>query len=368
MDERQGSRPRREAISWQTSAAVALCAIPAVFWAVWGGAELFHESGTWYAGMVQYVLPWVPFALLGVVGLLWARLLAVVTVPLIGVAAFYVVHGYLRTGSLSLLVGFIVVGLAPLIAVTVLFWRGRGPAPAPSSVLGRILRPPRCRAALGVLALPTVTFVAIAAVNYVDWAQRSDDGYRGQRLIEGNGVTLVWAARGPGWPEHGGRSWNEIALFGLPPVGFEGKEAGTDGLCGTGRDRAEGWEEGCATQADLLVHNVCLYLNEDGTALLNEAAGIWRMPTTDELVRSLTRKGANAGCAWNGKTGRQECTGRPLRETPLWDPTTNYDGVYLFGEEASSTGAYYVYAEATVQVLQKYQQARSHNYRCVREP
>ena len=358
----------RHPISWQTSVAVLVCLLPAVFWAIWGGAELFHESGTWYAGMVQYVLPWVPFILIGVVGLFWPRLLALLTVPLIGAAAFYIVRGYLGSGNLSLLIGFIVVGLAPLVGLTVLFWRGRGPAPAPSSLAGRMLRPPRRWAGVGIVVLPVGTFIAISAVNYVDWARRADDGYRGERVIEGNGVTLVWAAQGPGWPEHGGRSWNEVALYGLPPAGFEAKGDGHDGLCGSGGSRQEGWEEGCATQSDLLSHNVCLYLSDDGTTLQSEPVGVWRMPTMDELLRSLTRKGANAGCTWNGKTGRQACDARPLRETPLWDPTTNYDGVYLFGEEESSTGAYYVYAEATVQVLSKYRQAKSHNYRCVREP
>ena len=130
----------------------------------------------------------------------------------------------------------------------------------------------------------------------------------------------------------------------------------------------EGWESGCATQSDFLRYNVCLYLNEEGTALLPEPQGIWRMPTMDELVRSLTRKGENAGCVWNGKAGSQRCEVRPLRETPLWDPTANYDGVYLFEEEADASRAYYVYAESTVQAIAKYTRAKSHNYRCVREP
>jgi len=73
------------------------------------------------------------------------------------------------------------------------------------------------------------------------------------------------------------------------------------------------------------------------------------MPTTDELVRSLARKSENAGRTWSGKTGRQSCKVRPLRETPLWDPKANYDGVYLLAGEADASRAYHVYAESTVQ-------------------
>ncbi len=365
MPESRKPRQAARSISWQTSIALFLCLVPAVFWAVWGGAELFHEAGTWYLGMMQYVIPWVPFVLVALIGLSWPRFSAVVALPLAAVALWFIARGYARSGDVSFLVGFIAVGLAPLLAVTFLFWRGRWPASRPSSWLARILRPPRRWAAAAMLTLPTVTFVAIASVNYVDWIQRADDGYRDERVIVGNGVTLTWAGRGPGWPEHGGRSWNEIALYGLPPVGFEGKADGRDSLCQPGRDRPSDWESGCATQSDFLRYNVCLYLNEEGTALLPEPQGIWRMPTMDELVRSLTRKGANAGCTWNGKTGRQPCEVRPLRETPLWDPTANYDGIYLLAGEADASGAYYVYGEGTVQISAKYSQARSVNYRCV---
>ncbi len=47
---------------------------------------------------------------------------------------------------------------------------------------------------------------------------------------------------------------------------------------------------------------LCRYLSEDGLTLMAEPQGIWRMPTTDEIVRSLARHGQNAGCAWDGET------------------------------------------------------------------
>jgi hypothetical protein len=32
---------------------------------------------------------------------------------------------------------------------------------------------------------------------------RLDDGDRGPRLVRGNGVQLIWAPEGPGWPNDG---------------------------------------------------------------------------------------------------------------------------------------------------------------------
>ena len=56
---------------------------------------------------------------------------------------------------------------------------------------------------------------------------RVDDGDRGARLIEGNSVTLIWAPKGPGWnwtqPWDGHPSWDHLALYGVPPIGFGDK-------------------------------------------------------------------------------------------------------------------------------------------------
>ena len=43
---------------------------------------------------------------------------------------------------------------------------------------------------------------------------------------------------------------------------------------------------------------------------------IWRMPATDEVLRSLVRRGENAGAEWNGKLGRMSFHVMPDKETP----------------------------------------------------
>lgn len=76
-----------------------------------------------------------------------------------------------------------------------------------------------------VIGIPLI--VAIGTTIY--WAPliltRVDDGNRDARLIEGNSITLVWAPRGPGWnwkqPWGGYPSWDALALYGVPPVGFK---------------------------------------------------------------------------------------------------------------------------------------------------
>jgi hypothetical protein len=51
-----------------------------------------------------------------------------------------------------------------------------------------------------------------------------------------------------------------------------------------------------------------------------EPQGIWRMPTTDEIVRSLARPGENADCTWDGAAGSPDCRIAPDKERPLWAP------------------------------------------------
>ncbi len=106
-------------------------------------------------------------------------------------------------------------------------------------------------------------------------AGRVDDGNRGARTVEGNGVRLVWAPEGPGWPRHG-VSWDESLRR-------------------------------------------CRYLTEDGKSLAEVPQDIWRLPTVDESVRSLARHGKNCGGVWDPETGRASYEIKPDKESPLWD-------------------------------------------------
>ncbi|KPK82448.1 MAG: hypothetical protein AMS25_02400 [Gemmatimonas sp. SM23_52] len=62
-----------------------------------------------------------------------------------------------------------------------------------------------------------------------------------------------------------------------------------------------------------------------------EAQNIWWMPTTNEIVRSLVRRGANAGCTWNGAEGSADCELQPNKDSPLW--ASDMDPVYYWSAD-----------------------------------
>ena len=95
------------------------------------------------------------------------------------------------------------------------------------------------------------------------------------RIVEGNGVTLAWAPRGPGWPDKG-VSWKEA-------------------------------------------QRICRYLSEDGVTIMDEEQNIWRLPTVDEAVRSMMLHGENAGGIWDSVKEKAMYELTPDKETPLWD-------------------------------------------------
>lgn len=168
---------------------------------------------------------------------------------------------------------------------------------------------------------------------------RVDDGGSDAVLIEGNKVQLIWAPEGPGWSRGMGASreagyllpednlsWNEIAFYGVPPVGFGDKPVLED------RD---------ATIDDMNTTGLCCYLSEDGLTLMDEPRYIWRMPTVDEIVRSLVRHGENAGCNWDGESQCADCLVLPDKETPLW--AADLSPIYYWAaDEYDEHEAYYV--------------------------
>jgi hypothetical protein len=170
-------------------------------------------------------------------------------------------------------------------------------------------------------------------------------------LIEGNGVALVWAPSGPGWYEHY-YSWNDIAFYGVSPVGFGEKP---------------GYEDRDATLEDMNTTGLCCYLSEDGLTIMNEPQYIWRMPTVDEIVRSLVRHGENAGCTWDGKSERANCQVLPDKETPLWAP--DWSPIYYWAaDEYDEHKAYYVSYNGRLNYQPKSWGNQRHGYRFVRDP
>ena len=275
-------------------------------------------------------------------------------------------------------------GSAILILVGVLFLfearrqrrlEAAGVAP-PSSWLRRNVR------YVIALGIPLLIIVGVTATELPGVLARFDDGIRTARVIDGNGVRLEWAPAGPGWnwkqPAGWILSWDHLATYGMgkPSVKtlrlVDGRVTWEDKTGASGSEAAKvEWRRANATQAhavaaDMNATGLCGYLTEDGLSLADRRLGIWRMPAADEMVRSLSRDGKNAGCAWNGQAGFSKCRERPDKETPLWaaDQSPIY---YWAADERTSDLVWYVAYNGAVQAQPKNFGNPRHGYRCVRE-
>jgi hypothetical protein len=172
-----------------------------------------------------------------------------------------------------------------------------------------------------VTGTPVLIFTACAAEPISRLMTRVDDGIVSARAIKGNGVTLMWAPRGPGWPQKG-CSWNDA-------------------------------------------NDACRRLSEDGLHLENSPVDIWRLPTLDEAVRSMTRAGVNAGGVLDKKTITPSYKRNPDKETPLWAPTSRV--IYLWtATEAPDNRAYFIAANGYIRTRPKDLAMGSHAFRAVR--
>ena len=160
-------------------------------------------------------------------------------------------------------------------------------------------------------------------------------------------MKVNWQQSWGGYP-----SWDALAWYGLPPLGLK-----------DGDQRPPGH----ATQSDMMRLGLCRYLDATGKQLMPEPQNIWRMPTTDELVRSLVHHGENAGCARQEELGKVHCEQSPDKETPLWAP--DQPPIYMWsGEEYDEEEAFFVSYNGWVKKQPKSWGNPRHGYRCVREP
>jgi uncharacterized membrane protein len=326
-----------------------------VFWTFWGFGEMYHEGwfGAWY-NRLPYMAP---VALTLIPTLIAFRWPIVGGLVLIGIGLF-------ALGFFDNDVAFIGLSVAAVGGLFVLdgWMKRREPQRAAADERPWWRRHIRYVLAMG---LPAVVAVLMSAYNLPIVLARIDDGDRSARLVEGNGVSLVWAPEGPGWnykQEWGGYpSWSDVALYGVDPVGFDDKPGYLELS-----PSADEWI--FPSDEDMQATNLCRYLTEDGTALADAPVDAWRMPTTDELVRSLVHHGENAGCVWDGEYRTQvECERRPDKESPLW--ATDHASIYYWTADSyDEKRGYFVAYNGTVNATMKRGGNPRHSYRCVRDP
>ena len=267
--------------------AVGISIAIASVWTIWGILETFHEG--WYLESVwqnillmlrQYLLFTVVFVLLTLMSIRWYKIGAAIF--LVAAIAF----GFFFRGASLAVMALI---LPPMVILGLLYLFGR---PAP-----------RRYAYLTVIIVPIVIILALGIPNGIRVSQRLNDGDFGMRQVAGNGVELVWAPQGPGWPDHG-VSWDEA-------------------------------------------NRICRYLSADGTTLEDTPQDIWRLPTIAEAVASMTRKGINAGGTWNPETMTATYKTTPDKETPLWNPHTQII-YYWTANEMNEKKAYMIVYDGKV--------------------
>jgi hypothetical protein len=294
--------------------AVGFSVVISSLWAYWGISEAFHEGwrmgGLWknIAGVFAYLIPMfvtIAVSIYALISPIGGGLIYIGFGIIFSVFIFAISSSY--WSSIWAALSWFPVTLL-LIIIGAFYWIAR---PKPDKFIYGL--------AIGIPLLIVIAF-GIEPANRV--AGRIDDGIRDARLVEGNGVRLIWASAGPGWPDHG-----------------------------------VNWEK---------ARQICLYLSEDGKTLMKIPQNIWRLATVDEAVRSMARHGRNCGGVWDPKEERTKYKTKPDKESPLWDTTSQI--IYWWtGTEKDQNTAYVVVYNGVVYSESKDFQIGSRSFRAVKE-
>jgi hypothetical protein len=247
--------PRRTA-GW---IAVGISTVITCLWAFWGIIENFHEgwyTESWLSNMglmfVQYLSPMLIFMGVTLISITWPRFGG-------GLHMVFALLAIWFFQAFSNAATFLII--APLIGLGLLYWFGRP-------------RPRRIALSLAI-GLPMLTLIIFGIEPVLRVSGRLDDGNLQAQQVQGNGVNLIWAPEGPGWPRTG-VNWHEA-------------------------------------------QQVCRYLGEDGLTSALVPQHIWRLPTVDEAVRSMARHGQNSGGVWDAENAQATYQTTPDKESPLWN-------------------------------------------------
>lgn len=281
------------------------------FWAFWGIIENFHE-GWFFASfwqniglmLVQYLSPMFIFLLVALLSIRFHRAGAVLHFLFAAFVCWF--FGGFKHQAVAIFI------LSPLIILGLFYWFGD----------------PRPKRSAYILAagLPLLIMLGFGIEPAFRVAGRFNDGDLGERLIEGNGVRLIWAGEGEGFPTRGGKTWEEAA-------------------------------------------SQCRHLSaEDGVTLTDAPQNVWRLPTVEEAVRSASRHNKNSGGIWNDETKTASYDLAPDKESPLWN--VNSMVIYRWtATEADDQRAFMIVYSGKVSARDKRSAPPAYfAFRCVKEP
>jgi hypothetical protein len=298
------STDKRKLTGW---IALSISTLVTCFWAFWGIVENFHEG--WYfesllsnLGLmfVQYLSPMLIFMAVTLLSIFWPRFGGGLHIAFALLAIWF--FQAFSNAAIFLII-------LPLIGMGLLYWVGR--------------LEPRKLAASVALAFPLLTLVIAGIGPAIHVSQRLDDGDLRARLIHSNGVDLVWAPDGPGWPREG-TNWHDA-------------------------------------------QKACDYLSEDGLTVSPTPQGIWRLPSVDEAVRSMARHGQNSGGVWDGEILEATYDTTPDKESPLWNLHSQV--IYWWtATEVDEDQAYIIVYDGKVWPRSKDFGPAYLGFRCVKQP
>ena len=197
----------------------------------------------------------------------------------------------------------------PLVLLGALYWIGR---PQPRKLASGL-----------VIALPALALLVCGAEPAWRIAGRLNDGNLQARLVIGNDVRLVWAPDGPGWP-HQGVDW------------YEAKRR-------------------------------CQYLAADGQDLSAAPVNIWRLPTIEEAVRSMSRHGRNSSGVWEPQSTSASYKTTPDKESPLWNIHSQI--IYWWtATDVDQQNSYIIVYDGKAWVRRKQIHPSYLGFRCVKSP
>jgi len=326
-------------------------------WAFWGAAEFYYEAwGLPFPEPLYYFMPFFISLTLTLLVFKWPRLGGWIIILLGGAFTIFIMRPRIISGQLTTqaFLSWFPVTFLTLFVGGMFIWGGQAAFHNAQKANDHPWWRRNLRFMLA-LGLPVLIIMGTSGYMLPSVLTRVDDGDRSARLIEGNDVRLVWAPAGPGWnwqQSWGGYpGWDALAWYGLLPIGLK---------------NGDSLPAEYATQLDMENTGLCRFLDETGKQLMPQPQEIWRMPTTDELVRSLVYHGENAGCVWDGSLDKVACNQTPDKETPLWAP--DQAPIYMWsGEEYSDEEAFFVSYNGWVKIQPKPWGNPRHGYRCVRE-
>lgn len=289
-------------------AAVVMSTMAASFWAFWGIVENFHEG--WYhhslvlrLGMMlgQYLLPMLLILGAAIVALSYQRLGVFLHIA----AAAWTAWHFRGAAVLVVYVSIVL----PLLLMAAGYGLGRPE--------------PRKTARLVVIGVPLVVLIAAGVSPALGVVGRHVNTNLGPERITQNGIDLVWAPAGPGWPDEG-VSWEEAV-------------------------------------------RIARHLTPDGLTVTRAVQDVWRLPTVDEVVRSQQRRGRNSRGTWDPSAQRASYVLRPDKEAPLWRVHSKI--IYMWTATSPGEGHAFV-AVYSGQVIPRPKAARWGylGFRAVREP